>query len=251
MIGAIIFLFCFGLDLIAHEFVLRLKYIFDRKNILEYFNRFQAKRTEAIYGYARFYTGFRLYIESNLKQPLPKSFIIVANHRSLVDIAAILYAFRNYGVRFVAKKQLKYGIPTISLGARIGQHALIDRKGNFASTYRELIKLAKRTSRGLCPVVFPEGTRSRTGEIGNFHSAAVRLLVEHSNVPILSVALYGERKMVTFKELLKNMKNASYRVKLLTLYDHPKGRKATTRLLDEIREEISRQVKEWETKSKV
>ncbi len=247
MIGSIIFLLCFAFDLIIHDLVLRFQYIFSRGDVHELFQKFQKKRVKALYSYARVYTGFKIEVESELKEPLPKTFIVIANHISLVDIVAMFYIFSNHRIRFVAKKQLKKWIPTISFGARISKNAFIDRKGDFANTYKELIRLGKSTKEDLCPVIFPEGTRSKTGEVGKFFTAAVRLIVENSEVPILSVALGTSKPLTTLKELIRNIKGTIYKVKILNIHEHPKTRKETKILLDRIYNELSGQVKKWHT----
>ncbi len=245
MIRPIIFLLCFAFDLIVHDLVLRIKYIFFNGDVHEFFQKFQKKRVRALYAYARIYTGFKIEVESQVKNTLPKTFIVIANHISLVDIVAMFYVFSNHRIRFVAKKQLKKWIPTISFGARISKNAFIDRRGDFATTYRELTRLGKSTKDGLCPVIFPEGTRSKTGKVGKFFTAGVRLVVENSDVPVLSVALGTSKPLTTLKELIRNIKGATYRVKILNIHEHPKTRRETKVLLDRIYNELSRQVEKW------
>ncbi len=246
MIRAAIFLMCFIFDLIVNDIALRIRYIFSHKDRHTLFQEFQKKRVRALYAYARIYTGFTIKIESNLTQPLPETFIVVGNHISLVDIVAIFYVFSDYKIRFVAKKQLKKWIPTVSFGARLSKNAFIDRKGDFANTYKELIRLGKETKKGMCPAIFPEGTRSKTGEVGQFFTAAVRLVVENSDdVPIISVAIGTSKPLTTLKELIRNIRGATYKVKILNIHRHPRNRRETKALLENIHNELSRQVEQW------
>ncbi|NOY09745.1 MAG: 1-acyl-sn-glycerol-3-phosphate acyltransferase [Spirochaetes bacterium] len=251
MIGTFIFIACLIFDLVVQDFVLRFHYLFLRKNVASYYNKFQIARIRAIYKYAHVYTGFSINVESALKTRLPESFVILCNHQSLADILVVFYAFPGHFIKFVAKKSLKYGLPSISLGARIGKHAFINRKGDFKSTIRELKKLAKNTGEGRCPVIFPEGTRSRTGEVGIFHSAAVRVILENTNLPILSVAIGGGSRIVKFFDLFKHLHETRFMVKILNLHPHPRGRKEIKNVLEKAREEISRQVEEWKKEKKI
>jgi len=245
MIGTIIFIACLIFDFVVYDFVLRFHYLFLRKNIETYFRKFQKIHTRSVYKYAHVYTGFTIHDESTIKNTLPSSFVILCNHQSLADILVILYSFPDHFLKFVAKKALKFGIPTISLGARIGKHSFINRRGDFKTTIKELKKLAGTIKEGEATVIFPEGTRSKTGEIGQFHTAAVRVMIEHTKLPIVSVALGGGTKIVKFFELFKHLHGTQYRVKVMNVYQPPAGRKELKSVLENVRTEISNQVETW------
>ena len=245
MIGTIIFIACLIFDFVVNDFVLRFHYFFLKNNIDTYFRNYQKRQTRAVYRYAHVYAGFTIHDESVIRDRLPSSFIILCNHQSLADILVILYSFPDHFLKFVAKKALKFGIPTISLGARIGKHSFINRKGNFKTTIKELKKLAANIKEGEGTVIFPEGTRSKTGEIGQFHTAAVRVIIEHTKLPIISVALGGGTKIVKFSDLFKHLQGTQYRVKVMNVYSHPANREELKSVLENIRAEISNQVETW------
>ena len=54
--------------------------------------------------------------------------IFVANHQSLYDIIGIIWYLRKFHAKFVSKKELGKGIPSVSYNLRHGGSALIDRK---------------------------------------------------------------------------------------------------------------------------
>jgi 1-acyl-sn-glycerol-3-phosphate acyltransferase len=146
----------------------------------------------------------------------------------------------------VAKKELGRGIPAFSFGLRKGDHALIDRHGDFKTAQAELVRLARLArEEGVCPVVFPEGTRSRSGSVGPFHSAAVRTILSHAELPVVSVAVGGGFQISHFRELTRNLKNCVYRVKFLSLYPAPTRRRAVQEILQKSHDEIERQVDQW------
>jgi 1-acyl-sn-glycerol-3-phosphate acyltransferase len=89
--------------------------------------------------------------------------IIVANHQSMYDIPPIIWHMRKYHPKFISKKELGKGIPSVSYNLRHGGSVLIDRKDPKQSI-PALVKFARyiqKTKRGA--VIFPEGTRSRNG----------------------------------------------------------------------------------------
>ena len=145
----------------------------------------------------------------------------------------------------MAKKSLSRGIPYASTSLRWGRHALISRTGDYRAGNMELRRFAGLTEQGICPVVFPEGTRSRTGRVNEFYTGAVRIILEQAPIPVLSVALDGGYRLSTLRQLLRNLRGAHYRVKPLTLYPAPKGKREISELLVRIRAEIEAQVREW------
>ena len=176
---------------------------------------------------------------------LPRVFMIVSNHQSIADIPALAICFPHHGLRYVAKRELGRGIPYISQILRVGKSALVSRTGNFGQGQEELAKLGALSREGICPVVFPEGTRSKTGRIQDFYTGAVRVILEKFPMPVLSVALDGGQSIATITRVLLHLRGATFRVKPLTLYPAPRGKKEITDLLATIRSEISEQVMRW------
>ena len=64
------------------------------------------------------------------REDIPKGvpIIFVANHQSLFDIIAIIWFFRKFHPKFVSKKELGKGVPSVSYNLRHGGSVLIDRK---------------------------------------------------------------------------------------------------------------------------
>jgi len=176
---------------------------------------------------------------------LPRVFMIVSNHQSLADIPAITLGFPRHGVRFVAKRELRRGVPYISRSLRFGESALVSRTRDFGEGQNELRKLAAISKEGICPLIFPEGTRSKTGRLQEFYSGAVRVILERHPMPVLSVAVDGGQSIATIPRLLLHLRGAMYRVRPLTLYPAPHGKKEIMELLGKLKSEISEQVVRW------
>ena len=120
--------------------------------------------------------------------------IFVANHQSIFDIFAIL-AYVPASVRFVAKKELGR-IPIFSLAMRTAGHIFIDRQDRRGATEtmrRAGIRMKRyRLSLGL----FPEGTRSQTGHLGDIKRGTFALAIE-TQVPIVPLAVDGGYRVST------------------------------------------------------
>ena len=176
---------------------------------------------------------------------LPRVFVIISNHQSLVDIPAIAIAFPTRKLRYVSKKELARGIPFVSRVLRYGQHALISRTSDYRAGQRELRRFASLARHGICPVIFPEGSRSRTGLVKDFYTGAARIVLEQEELPVLSVAVDGGYRTSTLPKLMLHVRGTLYRVMPLTLYPAPHGKREITALLDTIHDEIGAQVMEW------
>ncbi|CAG0969669.1 1-acyl-sn-glycerol-3-phosphate acyltransferase [Myxococcaceae bacterium] len=141
--------------------------------------------------------GTRLEVERSPRVRPRTPYLLVANHQSLFDIpifGALL--FSNFP-KYVAKKELGRWIPSISYNLRRGGNAVIDRKDR-QQALDEIRKLGKSLSeRRVSAVIYPEGTRSRHGELGAFRPAGTLELLEAApDVAIVPVAIDGAWKLL-------------------------------------------------------
>jgi 1-acyl-sn-glycerol-3-phosphate acyltransferase len=133
------------------------------------------------------------------KQNLPvgRSIIFLANHQSTYDIPAMIYFLRKYHAKFISKIELTKGIPSISYNLKVGGGANIDRSnprqaitelGNFGTRMKE---------RNWSAVIFPEGTRSKDGQVKTFQAAGVAsLLKKCPGALLVPIAISNSWKMV-------------------------------------------------------
>lgn len=121
-------------------------------------------------------SGHRFKFESEL--PQGKSLIFVSNHQSMYDIPPMIWKFRKHHPKFVAKKELQHGIPSVSFNLRHGGAALIDRK-NPEQAIAELKRFTDHLrAYKWSAVIFPEGTRSRDGVPKKFAVGGLKTLTE-------------------------------------------------------------------------
>ncbi len=102
--------------------------------------------------------------------------IIVSNHQSLYDISPLSWFFRDLHPKFVSKKELGKGIPSVSYNLTHGGSILIDRK-NPRQALPELKKFGKFLNKtNYAAVIFPEGTRSKNGRPRKFQTTGLKIL---------------------------------------------------------------------------
>jgi 1-acyl-sn-glycerol-3-phosphate acyltransferase len=132
---------------------------------------------------------------------IPKNvpIIFVANHQSLYDIIGIIWHLRRFHAKFVSKKELGRGIPSVSYNLRHGGSVLIDRKDpkQAISAIKELGQYIEKHKRSA--VIFPEGTRSKNGTPKKFSENGIKMLCKYApSAVIVPISINNSWKMVKF-----------------------------------------------------
>lgn len=193
-----------------------------------------------------FFVHFHFWGYQESKKELPDNFIIISNHQSLLDIPVYFNFFKERECRFVAKDALGRHVPLVSEMLRTQEHCIIPRKAKPMDAMKLMGDFGKRVvARNQIPVLFPEGTRTRDGNVGKFYAAGFRKLTESADLPVVVCALDGGYELRDLPKLIRNMKGGCYRVKALKVFDNPKTKEEAQAILDESRELIQKQLEEW------
>lgn len=196
------------------------------------------------------YRHFHFFNYRRSKKGLPPQFIVISNHQSLFDIPAYMRFFHDLDVRFVAKDTLARHIPLVSEMLRAHEHCMVPRSGSPMKSMKILEAFGRRIlARNQIPILFPEGTRTHTGNVGKFYSAGFRKLNEVTHLPIAVCALDGGWQIRDVPHVISNLKNGCYRVKVLKVYPAPKSKTEEEAILTEARTMIQAQLDEWRQKS--
>jgi len=187
------------------------------------------------------FIGYKEHLED-----LPEQFMIVSNHQSLFDIPCYMNYFQDKELRFVAKAELGRHIPLVSEMLRAQEHCLISRKASPVTAMKTMENFAKRVvERNQIPVLFPEGTRTKDGNVGKFYSAGFRKLSEATKLPVVVCALDGGCKISNIKTIMTNLRNGCYRVKILKIYQPPQTKEEQVEILQEAPALIQKQLDDW------
>lgn len=139
-------------------------------------------------------TTYKIKNRSLLPENVPV--IIVANHQSLYDITSIIWYMRKVHPKFISKIELGKGIPSISYNLNHGGSVLIDRKDAKQSltAIRKMGEYIESTKRAA--VIFPEGTRSKTGKPRKFAENGLKILCKYApSAYVVPVSVNNSWKM--------------------------------------------------------
>src|SRR5437588_10402246 len=127
--------------------------------------------------------GTAVELEGRERIPPHQPVVYASNHSSMFDIWA-LAAVLPGSVRFVAKQEL-VKVPLVGRAMLAAGHVALDRF-NRARAFEAYEPAAAVIRGGISAVVFPEGTRSRTGELLPFKNAPFGLAIA-ARVPVVPV----------------------------------------------------------------
>jgi 1-acyl-sn-glycerol-3-phosphate acyltransferase len=123
--------------------------------------------------------------------------VFMANHQSDFDILITL-GYVPGQFRWLAKKEL-FGIPIFGAAMRSAGYIEIDRN-NHEKAMQSLDRAAQSIREGKSVMTFPEGTRSRNGEIKPFKQGTFHLAIK-SGVPIVPITIIGSGEIMPKRSL--------------------------------------------------
>jgi 1-acyl-sn-glycerol-3-phosphate acyltransferase len=134
---------------------------------------------------------WRVHVEGKEKLERGGPYVLVVNHQSFADLVAM--CFLDHPTKYLGKASV-FDVPVFGWALRIAGEVPVVR-GNRDSGREALERLGSWLDRGVSVALFPEGTRTETGEIGPFKVGAFKLAIAHRR-PIVPVVLSGARNLL-------------------------------------------------------
>lgn len=166
--------------------------------------------------------------------------VVVSNHVSLADVALI--GSIPWEMKWISKSA-NFWIPLLGLMMWMAGDVYV-RRDDRESRSRAYDRLRSWIERGSSVIIFPEGTRSRTGEMLPFRNGAFRLAIE-TGAPVLPMAVHGTRRAIEKGSLFFGRAHAQVAilepipVEGLTLEDVEGLRDEVRRRIQRAREELA------------
>jgi 1-acyl-sn-glycerol-3-phosphate acyltransferase len=114
------------------------------------------------------------------------TYVLVANHQSLLDILVLFRLYKHF--KWVSKSEI-FRVPFVGWNMTLNRYIKI-RRGDRADAQRMMTACGEALDSGSSIMIFPEGTRSPTGEIREFRHGAFTLAHRH-RVPVLPIIVDG------------------------------------------------------------
>lgn len=149
--------------------------------------------------FLRIIAGCKLDVKGLEKLDPKQNYIFTANHQSYFDIV-VLYSALNYKLSFIAKTSL-FMIPIFGWAMLTAGHIPINRS-NPRKAKKSIDNACKRIiKKNQSILAFPEGTRSATGELGDF-KLGILSIAKKVGIPIVPITINGARDVLPKKSIM-------------------------------------------------
>jgi 1-acyl-sn-glycerol-3-phosphate acyltransferase len=115
-----------------------------------------------------------------------RSYVYISNHQSFADIIAMYFLGRSF--KWVSKASIKK-IPIIGWAMTLTGHVFLQRE-DTRSQIKTIRECVHKLSNGASMFFFPEGTRSKTGQLGDFKKGAFSI-AKRARVGIVPITVMG------------------------------------------------------------
>jgi 1-acyl-sn-glycerol-3-phosphate acyltransferase len=206
-----------------------------RPAILRFWFSFQA---HWVLGLCRTLGGLKIDVQGALPA---ESLIVVMNHQSLLDIPACVALLKGPYPIIPTRDYYTRWIPGISGLARLGGFPSL-RQGARASRaeHAALVAAAEAVAHGeRTMVIYPEGHRSKDGQILPFMSQGLKLVFRHApHRPVYVVVVDGAWQLRSFSDIAFRLAGKTARVRVMGPFAIPAERREHDAFIDSLREQM-------------
>jgi 1-acyl-sn-glycerol-3-phosphate acyltransferase len=121
--------------------------------------------------------------------PTDSPVYVVANHQAILDIMQVTLLARPFAPAFVARTRYRRFIPQVSACIRLLNCPMVDPRKDPEGAVEAIRRGARELVHGL--LIFPEGHRTRDGEVGRFRTAGLQAMLRERRLPVYVVVNDG------------------------------------------------------------
>jgi 1-acyl-sn-glycerol-3-phosphate acyltransferase len=174
--------------------------------------------------------------------PTAQPVLIVANHQSLTDILQITLMSTPRVPAFVARRRYERYIPLVSACIRMLGCPIVDPKRDPEASIEAIKRGARELPHGV--IIFPEGHRSRDGEILPFRAAGLISILEQRTTPVYLVLNDGVWRVARFSDLLFRVHLIDARSEVLGPFEPPQDPAARPAFVRTLRDTLVARLEE-------
>ncbi len=138
-------------------------------------------------------SNIKLHKRGFEKIPRDKKFLLIQNHLSNFDVLCTTWAFRDFDIAYIFKKSL-LKVPFLGKFMHKIRQLAIDRE-NTRDGLRVVIEAINQIKNDERSVgVYPEGTRSKTHELADFHAGTFKIALKAQCPLVISTIINSEAK---------------------------------------------------------
>jgi 1-acyl-sn-glycerol-3-phosphate acyltransferase len=172
---------------------------------------------------ARAVAGVRLSTHGAIP---PEACVVVMNHQSVLDIPIGLSLISGPQTIIPTRDRYRRGIPGISPLARLAQFPFVAQGRSLSrAELRALAEAVDRVDRGdVSLLIFPEGHRTRDGQIGRFMRGGLRMVLARARRPVYCVVADGMTTARTTRDAMSQIAGKSVSVAIVGPFAPPDDR---------------------------
>ena len=186
----------------------------------------------SVFGLLCSYMGLRVRVTGEELLPRDEKFLLVCNHRSGFDPIVLMDRLRSYQLSCIAKPSVM-NLPVIGKVA-YGIGCLGIDRDNDRNALKTILTAANYLKKDVCNIcIFPEGTRSRTGNMIPFQAGSFKI-AQRANAPVAVVSIRGT------EQVMKNfpLRRTAVVVDIIELIDAEKVKATGTQELAEYSQKL-------------
>lgn len=165
--------------------------------------------------------------------------MILMNHQSIMDIPLMVRSVNGGYPRIVTRARYMGGIPLISHMVRLYQYPVVDPTANAKEVLRSIRLMAKQARESEVPIgLFPEGTRTPDGEIGQFKVRGPVKLLNQGPWTVHILVVDGYWKTARFRDFMAGMSGVDGRIRYLGSMEWTDPKADPLPFLDEVRDRM-------------
>jgi 1-acyl-sn-glycerol-3-phosphate acyltransferase len=176
------------------------------------------------------------HIDPPPELPGQEGVLVLMNHQSLLDIPLVVAALRPLHPRIVTRARYTRGKPLISHMTRLYQYPVVDGRANARGEITAIQENAKASPVPM--VLFPEGHRTRDGEIGPWKEGGLRGILAARRWTVHLVVADGYWQSARLVDFIANVSRVHGRAVALGPFEGPEPGADPERFITEMRERM-------------